>query len=117
VRLDVDGRRDARDPRIGEAAGQCVRSALVQGAIIYQLHVRTFADSNGDGIGDFPGLTSKLDYIQRLGVTRIWLLPFYPSPLLAEQALRDLENELCYRPEWLRVPLGTLTRVLGNTAA
>jgi maltose alpha-D-glucosyltransferase/alpha-amylase len=50
-------------------------------AIIYQVHVRTYADSNGDGIGDFPGLTSKLDYIQRLGVTCIWLLPFYPSPL------------------------------------
>ena len=50
-------------------------------AIIYQLHVKTFADSNGDGIGDFPGLLSRLDYIQELGVTAIWLLPFYPSPL------------------------------------
>jgi maltose alpha-D-glucosyltransferase / alpha-amylase len=50
-------------------------------AIIYELHVRAFADSNGDGIGDFPGLTSKLDYLQDLGVTAIWLLPFYPSPL------------------------------------
>ncbi|MCQ0989249.1 maltose alpha-D-glucosyltransferase [Jiella marina] len=50
-------------------------------AIIYQLHVKTFVDSNGDGIGDFPGLLSRLDYIQELGVTAIWLLPFYPSPL------------------------------------
>ncbi|WP_152047253.1 maltose alpha-D-glucosyltransferase [Aureimonas psammosilenae] len=50
-------------------------------AIIYQLHVKTFADSNGDGIGDFAGLLSHLDYIQQLGVTAIWLLPFYPSPL------------------------------------
>ncbi len=50
-------------------------------AIIYELHVRAFCDSNGDGIGDFPGLTSKLDYLQDLGVTAIWLLPFYPSPL------------------------------------
>jgi maltose alpha-D-glucosyltransferase / alpha-amylase len=50
-------------------------------AVIYELHVRAFADSNGDGIGDFPGLTSKLDYLQDLGVTAIWLLPFYPSPL------------------------------------
>ncbi|MFD2238394.1 maltose alpha-D-glucosyltransferase [Aureimonas populi] len=50
-------------------------------AVIYQLHVKTFADSNGDGIGDFPGLLSKLDYIKELGVTAIWLLPFYPSPL------------------------------------
>ncbi|HVZ83428.1 MAG TPA: maltose alpha-D-glucosyltransferase [Terracidiphilus sp.] len=50
-------------------------------AIIYELHVRAFADSNGDGIGDFQGLLSKLDYLQELGVTCIWLLPFFPSPL------------------------------------
>ena len=50
-------------------------------AVIYQLHVRTFYDSNGDGIGDFRGLTSKLDYLQDLGVNAVWLLPFYPSPL------------------------------------
>jgi len=51
-------------------------------AIIYQLHVKSFFDSNNDGIGDFPGLISKLDYIADLGVNAIWLLPFYPSPLL-----------------------------------
>jgi len=50
-------------------------------AIIYQLHVKSFFDSNNDGIGDFPGLISKLDYIASLGVNTIWLLPFYPSPL------------------------------------
>ncbi|NIR90305.1 MAG: maltose alpha-D-glucosyltransferase, partial [Gammaproteobacteria bacterium] len=50
-------------------------------AIIYQLHVRAFFDSNGDGIGDFRGLTQKLDYIHDLGVNTLWLLPFYPSPL------------------------------------
>ncbi|KQT69944.1 alpha-amylase [Aureimonas sp. Leaf460] len=50
-------------------------------AIIYQLHVKTFVDSNGDGIGDFGGLLTQLDYISGLGVTAIWLLPFYPSPL------------------------------------
>jgi maltose alpha-D-glucosyltransferase/alpha-amylase len=50
-------------------------------AIIYQLHVRAFYDSDGDGIGDFAGLTQKLDYLQDLGATAIWLLPFYPSPL------------------------------------
>ncbi len=50
-------------------------------AIIYELHVRAFADSNNDGIGDFPGLLSKLDYLQDLGVTCLWLLPFFPSPL------------------------------------
>ena len=52
-----------------------------QDAIIYELHVRAFADSNDDGIGDFRGLTGRLDYLQDLGVTAIWLLPFYPSPL------------------------------------
>jgi maltose alpha-D-glucosyltransferase / alpha-amylase len=50
-------------------------------AIIYELHVRAFYDRDGDGIGDFRGLTEKLDYLQDLGVTAIWLLPFYPSPL------------------------------------
>jgi maltose alpha-D-glucosyltransferase/alpha-amylase len=49
-------------------------------AIIYELSVRAFCDSDGDGIGDFQGLTTKLDYLQNLGVTAIWLLPFYPSP-------------------------------------
>src|ERR1700693_4414145 len=49
-------------------------------AIIYQLHVKAFADSNHDGIGDFAGLTEKLDYLEDLGVTALWLLPFYPSP-------------------------------------
>jgi len=50
-------------------------------AIIYQLHVKAFNDSSGDGIGDFIGLTRRLDYIASLGVTAVWLLPFYPSPL------------------------------------
>ena len=50
-------------------------------AIIYQLHVRTFCDSNNDGIGDFHGLLQKLDYLQDLEINTIWLLPFFPSPL------------------------------------
>jgi maltose alpha-D-glucosyltransferase/alpha-amylase len=50
-------------------------------AVIYELHVRAFADGNADGIGDFKGLTGKLDYLHDLGVTALWLLPFYPSPL------------------------------------
>ena len=50
-------------------------------AVIYELHVRAFHDGNGDGIGDFRGLIDKLDYLQDLGVTALWLLPFYPSPL------------------------------------
>ncbi len=49
-------------------------------AVIYEVHVRAFCDSNGDGIGDFAGLTGKLDYLQDLGVNTIWVLPFYPSP-------------------------------------
>jgi len=50
-------------------------------AIVYELHVRAFMDGNGDGIGDFAGLLQKLDYLQDLGVTCLWLLPFFPSPL------------------------------------
>lgn len=50
-------------------------------AIIYEVPIRAFADSNADGIGDFRGLTEKLDYLQNLGVTAIWVLPFFPSPL------------------------------------
>ena len=50
-------------------------------AIIYEVPVRAFMDSNGDGVGDFRGLIEKLDYLQDLGVTALWVLPFYPSPL------------------------------------
>jgi len=50
-------------------------------AIVYQVHVRTFHDSNGDGIGDFQGLEGKLDYLEQLGINTIWLMPFFPSPL------------------------------------
>ena len=50
-------------------------------AIIYELHVRSFFDSDADGVGDFQGLIDKLDYLEDLGVNTIWLLPFYPSPL------------------------------------
>jgi maltose alpha-D-glucosyltransferase/alpha-amylase len=50
-------------------------------AIIYELHVRSFSDSDADGVGDFRGLVQRLDYFENLGVTALWLLPFYPSPL------------------------------------
>ena len=50
-------------------------------AVIYELHIKAYADANGDGIGDFRGLTERLDHVQALGVNTIWLLPFYPSPL------------------------------------
>jgi maltose alpha-D-glucosyltransferase/alpha-amylase len=50
-------------------------------AVIYQVHVRAFQDSNGDGIGDFAGLAQRLDYLQQLGINALWLMPFFPSPL------------------------------------
>jgi maltose alpha-D-glucosyltransferase/alpha-amylase len=50
-------------------------------AIVYETHVKAFFDANNDGVGDFQGLTQKLDYLQELGVTCLWLLPFFPSPL------------------------------------
>lgn len=62
-------------------------------AIIYELHVRAFYDSNNDGIGDFPGLIQKLNYLQDLGVTCLWLLPFFPSPLRDDgYDISDYEN-------------------------
>ena len=50
-------------------------------AVIHELHIRALLDSNGDGVGDLPGLLQQPDHIQDQGATRIWLLPFYPSPL------------------------------------
>ena len=67
-------------------------------ALIYELHVRAFADSNGDGIGDFPGLISKLDYLQDLGITCIWLLPFFPSPLRDDGY--DISNYVDVNPSY-----------------
>ena len=62
-------------------------------AVIYELHVKAFADANGDGIGDFAGLTQRLDHVQSLGVNTIWLLPFYPSPLRDDgYDVSDYEN-------------------------
>jgi maltose alpha-D-glucosyltransferase/alpha-amylase len=72
-------RRAAAEPRSRRAESR--DPAWYKQAIVYELHVRTFHDSNGDGIGDFAGLTAKLDYLHDLGITAIWLLPFYPSPL------------------------------------
>jgi maltose alpha-D-glucosyltransferase/alpha-amylase len=69
--------------RTAPAAAPAAEDALwYKDALIYQVHVKSFFDSNNDGIGDFPGLMSKLDYIADLGVNVIWLLPFYPSPRL-----------------------------------
>jgi maltose alpha-D-glucosyltransferase / alpha-amylase len=79
-------------------------SRWYQEALIYQLRVRSFCDSNDDGIGDFPGLTSKLDYLKDLGVTALWLLPFYPSPLRDDGY--DISDYTSVHPD-----LGTLTDV------
>ena len=83
----ADVQRVEADERASSRRATAKRRALdddplwYKDAIIYQLHVKAYADSSGDGIGDFIGLTRKLDYIAGLGVTAIWLLPFYPSPL------------------------------------
>ena len=58
-----------------------IASDWYKDAVIYQLHVKAFFDSNNDGVGDFPGLISKLDYLKELGINAVWILPFYPSPL------------------------------------
>jgi maltose alpha-D-glucosyltransferase/alpha-amylase len=91
----------ASRPRQGRAA----ESAIVGGdplwykdAVIYELHVRAFFDSNADGSGDFPGLTQKLDYLADLGVTALWLLPFYPSPGLDDGY--DIADYLSVKPEY-----------------
>jgi maltose alpha-D-glucosyltransferase/alpha-amylase len=67
-------------------------------AIVYELHVRAFYDSDGDGVGDFRGLTEKLDYLHDLGVTAIWLLPFYPSPLKDDGY--DMSDYACVHPDY-----------------
>src|SRR5581483_4026544 len=67
-------------------------------AIIYELHVRSFCDSNADGIGDFRGLREKLGYLEDLGVTALWLLPFYPSPLRDDGY--DISDYTSVHPEY-----------------
>ena len=71
----------AKPPEPQRIAAPLAEPQWYKDAIIYQLHVRTFYDSNNDGIGDFPGLTQKLDYLQELGIDALWLMPFFPSPL------------------------------------
>jgi maltose alpha-D-glucosyltransferase/alpha-amylase len=67
-------------------------------AVVYELPVRAFHDGNGDGIGDFPGLIHKLDYLRDLGATALWLLPFYPSPLLDDGY--DIADYLHIHPDY-----------------
>jgi maltose alpha-D-glucosyltransferase/alpha-amylase len=70
----------ARTARRGKPAALSDDPLWYKDAIIYQVHIKSFFDANNDGVGDFPGLIAKLDYIAELGVNAIWLLPFYPSP-------------------------------------
>jgi maltose alpha-D-glucosyltransferase / alpha-amylase len=95
--VDQPRRMKAQDRPPRNAAAVTADQLWYKDAIIYQLHVRSFFDSNDDGVGDFPGLISKLDYIGDLGVNAIWLLPFYPSPRLDDgydvSAYRDVHPD------------------------
>ena len=74
-------RVDAESGISGNGKAPLHKPLWYQEAVIYQAHVKSFYDSNGDGIGDFVGLTQKLEYLADLGITALWILPFYPSPL------------------------------------
>jgi hypothetical protein len=74
-------------------------------AVIYQLHVKSFFDSDNDGVGDFPGLLQKLDYIASLGVNAIWLLPFYPSPHRAATTATTSPTTEASTPITARLPI------------
>jgi maltose alpha-D-glucosyltransferase/alpha-amylase len=83
--MKTDSLHDAAPSANADAAPDAASGAKAdpqwyKDAVIYQVHVKSFFDSNNDGIGDFAGLVAKLDYIAELGVNTIWLLPFYPSP-------------------------------------
>src|SRR5215203_2117250 len=74
----MDTTHTRETPQVAETTES---SLWYKDAVIYEVHIRAFVDSNGDGIGDFRGLIGKLDYLQGLGITALWLLPFFPSPL------------------------------------
>ncbi len=90
----------AIEPLVSAAAVSAAKAAAFSSdplwykdAVIYELHIKAYADANGDGIGDFQGLTQHLDHVQSLGVNTIWLLPFYPSPLRDDgYDVADYEN-------------------------
>ncbi len=100
------GRARAAEPRVPVTAVRESEPTLAAGpadagaaalwyldAVVYELHIKAYADGNGDGIGDFRGLTAHLDHVQSLGVNTIWLLPFYPSPLRDDgYDVADYEN-------------------------
>ena len=81
-KLQVDPMTDdaARAAGEADAAAPASDPLWYKDAVIYELHIKAFCDGDGDGIGDFAGLISKLDHVRDLGVNTIWLLPFYPSP-------------------------------------
>jgi len=75
--------KEAAEPRMSSSITAVPKTSdplWYKDAVIYQLHVKTFADGNGDGVGDFKGLTGKLSYLRDLGLNCLWLLPMYPSP-------------------------------------
>ena len=63
------------------AAATATKDEWWRGAVIYQIYPRSFADSNGDGIGDLPGITARLDHVASLGVDAVWISPFFKSPM------------------------------------
>ena len=85
-------------PIIVRKPGSVTDPLWYKDAIIYEVHVRAFFDSNNDGIGDFPGLMQKLDYLQDLGVTCLWVLPFFPSPLRDDGY--DISDYLTVNPSY-----------------
>jgi maltose alpha-D-glucosyltransferase / alpha-amylase len=89
------------DPR--RSSARCDSGAMssplwFKDAVIYQLHVKTFQDSDGDGVGDFAGLTRRLEYLAEFGVTAIWVMPFYPSPLRDDGY--DIADYLAVNPSY-----------------
>lgn len=72
--------RHGASAQVADASQGATDPLWFKDAVVYELHVKAFHDANGDGIGDFRGLTEKLDYLKELGVDTLWLLPFYPSP-------------------------------------
>jgi len=81
-------------------------------AIIYELHIKAYFDSNDDGVGDFHGLAEKLDYLQDLGVTAVWLLPFYPSPQRDDGY--DIADYLNVNPAYGSIPDAAFVLLAGD---
>jgi len=88
----------AMSQSVNQSIGQSGDPLWYKDAVVYQVHVRAFADSTGDGVGDFRGLAGKLDYIQALGASAIWVMPFYPSPLRDDGY--DIANYLDVHPAY-----------------